>query len=120
VIWALSQVNFAFDRSTEPHVTHDELADAFGLSKSTLSQKAKQVRDILKMSWMTPEYLRESRVDANTLIWWVEVNGLPYDARALPFELQVEAYAKGLIPYVPDLGRDGTAESIVFVKMPKP
>src|ERR1700734_1419227 len=47
VVWALGQVNFLFDRSTEPYVTHDDLADAFGLSKSTLSQKAKQVRDIL-------------------------------------------------------------------------
>jgi Domain of unknown function (DUF6398) len=118
VIWALGQVNFLFDRSTEPHATHDDLADAFGLSKSTLSQKAKQVRDVLKMSWMTTEYLREARVDDNPLVWWVEVDGLPYDARGLPFELQVQAYAKGLIPYVPDLGRDGTAESIVLIKQP--
>src|SRR5580700_5782520 len=32
VICALGQVNFLFDRSTEPYVTHDDLADAFGLS----------------------------------------------------------------------------------------
>jgi hypothetical protein len=36
VVWALGQVNFLFDRSTEPHIAHDDLADAFGLSKSTL------------------------------------------------------------------------------------
>ena len=38
VLWALGQVNFLFDRSTEPYLTHDDLADAFGLSKSTLGQ----------------------------------------------------------------------------------
>ena len=40
VIHALGQVNFLFDRSSEPYVSHDDLAEAFGLSKSTLGQKA--------------------------------------------------------------------------------
>jgi hypothetical protein len=34
VVYALGQVNFLFDRSSEPYVSHDDLADAFGLSKS--------------------------------------------------------------------------------------
>jgi hypothetical protein len=58
VLWALGQVNFLFDRSTEPYVTHDALADAFGLSKSTLGEKAKQIRNMLKMTRATPEFLR--------------------------------------------------------------
>lgn len=41
IVWALGQVNFAFDRESKPHVTHDELAGTFGLSKPTLSNKAK-------------------------------------------------------------------------------
>ena len=49
IVWALGQVNFAFDRESKPHVTHDELAGTFGLSKPTLSNKAKQVRDTLKI-----------------------------------------------------------------------
>jgi Domain of unknown function (DUF6398) len=109
VIWALGQVNFLFDRSSEPYVTHDDLADAFGLSKSTLSQKAKQVRDILQMTWGKPEFLRAEQVDSSPMIWFIEVNGMALDARQLPLEIQVEAYLKGIIPYVPDLGRDGTA-----------
>jgi hypothetical protein len=109
VVWALGQVNFLFDRSTEPHFTHDDLADAFGLSKSTLGQKGKLIRDMLKMTWATPEFLRAERIDDNPVIWFVEVNGLPFDARELPIEIQVEAYLKGIVPYVPSLGRDGTA-----------
>ncbi|HEX3715459.1 MAG TPA: DUF6398 domain-containing protein [Trebonia sp.] len=109
VVWALGQVNFLFDRSTEPYVAQDGLAAAFGLSKSTLGQKGKQIRDMLKMTWGTLEFLRAEIVDANPMIWFIEVNGLPLDARELPVEIQVEAYLKGIIPYVPDLGRDATA-----------
>ena len=48
-------------------------------------------------------------IDANPMIWFIQVNGLAYDVRELPIEIQVEAYLKGVIPYVPDLGRDATA-----------
>jgi hypothetical protein len=109
VVCALGQVNFLFDRSTEPYIAQDQLAAAFGLSKSTLGQKGKQIRDMLKMTWGTPEFLRAEVVDANPMIWFIEVNGLPLDARELPLEIQVKAYLKGIIPYVPDLGRDATA-----------
>jgi Domain of unknown function (DUF6398) len=77
VLWALGQVSFLSDRSTEPYVAHDDLAAAFGLSKSTLGQKAKQIRDTLKMTWATPEFLRAERIDDNPMIWFIEVNGLP-------------------------------------------
>ena len=112
VVWALGQVNFLFDRSTEPYVAHDDLAGAFGPSKSTLGQKGKQIRDMLKMTWATPEFLRAERIDGNPMIWFIEVNGLPFDARELPIEIQVEAYLKGIIPYVPGLGPDSTAAAM--------
>lgn len=116
VVWALGQVNFLFDRSTEPYASHDGLADAFGLSKSTLGQKAKQIRDMLKMTWATPEFLRAERIDDNPMIWYIEVNGLAFDARKLPIEIQVEAYLKGIIPYIPGLGRDGTTAAMAALK----
>ena len=112
VVWALGQVNFLSDPSSEPYVAHDDLAAAFGLSKSTLGQKAKQIRDMLKMTWATPEFLRAERIDDNPMIWFIEVNGLLFDARELPVEIQLEAYLKGIIPYVPGLGRDGTAAAM--------
>jgi hypothetical protein len=117
VLWAFGQVNFLFDRSAEPHAAHDDLADAFGLSKSTLGQKAKQVRDTLKMTWATPEFLRAERIDDNPMIWLIEVNGLTFDARALSVDIQVEAYLKGIIPYVPVLGSDGTAAATSALRL---
>jgi hypothetical protein len=115
-VWALGQVNFLFDRSTGLYVAPDDLAGAFGLSKSTLGQKGKQVRDTLKMTWATPEFLRAEMVDANPMIWFIEVNGLLYDARELPVEIQAEAYRQGVIPYIPDLGHDGTAAAMAVLR----
>jgi hypothetical protein len=109
IVWALGQVNFAFDRESKPHVTHDELAGTFGLSKPTLSNKAKQVRDTLKMSWATPEFLRADVIDSSSMVWFIEIDGFILDARSLPVEIQAQAFAKGIIPYIPALGRDGTA-----------
>ena len=56
VVYALGQVNFLFDSATKPYATADDLSAAFGVAKSTLSAKAKQVRDLTKMSWGTPEF----------------------------------------------------------------
>jgi hypothetical protein len=42
-----------------------------------------------------------SRVDQNPLVWMAEVNGVLVDLRDMPRELQVIAYEKGMIPYVP-------------------
>jgi len=44
VVYALGQVNFLFDSDTKPYATADDLSAAFGVAKSTLSAKAKQVR----------------------------------------------------------------------------
>jgi hypothetical protein len=40
-------------------------------------------------------------LEENPLAWIVEVNGLPVDVRAMPREVQEEAYRLGLIPYLP-------------------
>ena len=107
-LYAVGQVNFLFDRSQEPHTTPDELSAAFGVSKSTMSSKAKQVRDLLKMGHFSAEFQRAARIAQNPAIWFVQVDGMIVDARSIPVELQVEAYRLGVIPYVPALGPDGT------------
>jgi hypothetical protein len=104
VVYALGQINFLFDASSEPHATADELSDAFGISKSTMSGKAKQVRDMLKMSHFSAEFQRADLIADNPAVWFVQVDGLVVDARSIPGDLQVEAYLRGLIPYVPVLG----------------
>ena len=80
---------------------------AFGVAKSTLSAKAKQVRDLTKMSWGTAEFLREDMIEASPMIWYIQVDGLIVDARELPLPVQAQAFELGVIPYIPHLA--GTA-----------
>ncbi len=110
VVYALGQVNFLFDSSTKPYATADDLSASFGVAKSTLGAKAKQVRDLTKMDYGTPEFLREDMVDASPMVWLIQVDGLIVDARELPPPVQAQAFDLGIIPYIPALGRDGTAE----------
>ena len=40
-------------------------------------------------------------MDSNPMAWYIMVDGMILDARSLPRHIQVAAYEKGLIPYVP-------------------
>jgi hypothetical protein len=109
VVHALGYVNFLSDPASEPYVTADQLSAAFGVAKSTMSSKAKQVRDLLRISYFSSEFQRADMVAKNPLAWIIEVNGLAVDARRLSPDIQEEAFRRGLIPYIPALGPDGTA-----------
>jgi hypothetical protein len=109
VVYGLGQANFLFDPTSEPCVTADQLSEAFGLAKSTMGSKAKQVRDLLRISPFSLEFQRADVIDRNPLIWIIEVNGFAVDARHVGLDIQVEAYQRGLIPYIPAFGPDGTA-----------
>ena len=87
VVYALGQVNFLFDSTTKPYATADDLSAAFGVGKSTLSAKAKQVRDSLKMDWGKAEFLREDMIEANPMVWFIQVDGIVLDARYAPPEI---------------------------------
>jgi uncharacterized protein DUF6398 len=90
-------------------VTADQLSAAFGVAKSTMSSKARQVRDLLRISHFSPEFQRADVVAQNPLAWIIEVNGLAVDARHVPPDIQAEAFRRGLIPYIPALGPEETA-----------
>jgi hypothetical protein len=100
VVCALGQVNFLSDSSSEPHRTADELSAAFGVAKTTMGSKAKQVRDMLKLSYLKPEFLRADVIAENPVVWFIEVDGLPMDARSLPLDLQAVAFQRGYIPCI--------------------
>ena len=108
VVYALGHVNFLSDPASEPCVTADQLSAAFGVAKSTMSSKARQVRDLLRISRFSLEFQRAEVVARNPLAWIIEVNGLAVDARHVPPGIQAEAYRRGLIPYIPAPGPDET------------
>ena len=109
VVYALGHVNFLSDPASQPCVTADQLSTAFGVAKSTMTSKARQVRDLLRISHFSLEFQRADVAAQNPLAWIIDVNGLAVDARHVPPGIQAEAYRRGLISYVPALGPDETA-----------
>jgi len=97
----VGRVNFLFDKTQTPHMRADELAQLFGLSKSTVGNKARQIEDILNIGLMDPEWSLPSRMEDNPMAWMISVNGLIMDVRSAPREVQEIAFRKGLIPYLP-------------------
>jgi hypothetical protein len=101
IIYALGTVNFLFDKSQTPHMRADELCAVFGVNQSSGASKAKFIRDTLKMYQLDPNWCLQSRIDDNPMVWILQVNGIMVDIRNMPREVQVIAYEKGLIPYIP-------------------
>ena len=102
IVYALGFVNFLFDKSQEPYLSAADLCAAFGVAKGTGAAKSKEVRDVLDMYQMDPNWGLPSQVDGNPMAWMIMVDGFIVDARHLPSDLQEAAYAKGLIPYLPE------------------
>jgi hypothetical protein len=78
-----------------------ELCTAFGVGQSTASAKARVITDALNVHRMDPRWMLASLIDRNPLVWMAEVNGLVVDLRHMPRAVQVIAFERGLIPYVP-------------------
>lgn len=98
VIYVLGQVNFLFDRTQTPHMSADELAQALGVVKTTMANKAGTINRILDIGIYEPELMRVAMLEQHPLTWMVMVDGLIVDVRTLAPELQEEARRRGLIP----------------------
>ncbi len=101
IIYAITTNNFIFDKSQPIHLTADELCTPFGLSKSTVSNKAREIRDMFNITYLNPEWQLTYLAEDNPAIWLFNVNGFVIDIRMAPVEVQEEAYQRGLIPFVP-------------------
>jgi hypothetical protein len=95
-------VNFLYDSSQTPHVPTRKIWEYFGISSSTAQAKSKQIRDLLNISQLDPDWTLPSKIEQNPMAWMIQVNGLVVDARYMPREVQEDAFRKGLIPYIPD------------------
>lgn len=106
---AIGMVNFLFDSSQKPHISASNLYQWFGIGASTGQGKSKLVRDTLKMRQLDPDWCLPSRMDDNPMVWLLSVNGLLMDIRQAPLGAQVEAFRRGLIPYIPGHQEDSEA-----------
>ena len=101
IIHVLGQLNFLSDKTSQPHMTMAEICAAFGVGQSTASAKARVIFDALHTNRMDPTWMLKSIAERNPLVWMAEVNGMLVDLRDMPREVQVIAYEKGMIPYIP-------------------
>jgi hypothetical protein len=62
VLYALGQINHLFDPRSHPHPTGDVLAAAVGVPQVTLTNKAKAVRDLLRLRPLDREFARREHL----------------------------------------------------------
>jgi hypothetical protein len=66
-IYVIGSVNFLFDRTQRPHLTGDQLSQLVGVPKSTLANKAKVIRDLLRLGQLAPEFSRQALLESHGL-----------------------------------------------------
>lgn len=62
VLYVLGQLNYLFDPRNDPHLTGDELATVVGVPQTTLTNKAKAVRDLLRLKPLDRAFSRREHL----------------------------------------------------------
>ncbi len=111
-IYTVGSVSFLFYRTQRPHLTGDDLSELTGVPKSTLANKAKRIRDVLRIGPLEPEFCRRELLASNPMASMVSVKGFIVDARTMPPEVQAEERRRGLIPDLPAGGAAGPGREV--------
>jgi hypothetical protein len=101
ILHALGMVNFLFDPSQKPHIRSSDLSHRLGVNQNSVASKSKLIRSLFKMYPFDHHWCLPSRQASTPMVWYIMVNGYIVDAREMPRDVQVIAFEKGLIPYVP-------------------
>ena len=88
VIHAIGSINFLFDKSFEPYVTAEQISDYFGTKKSTVSNKARQIKDMFKLGYYDTNFSTQKMTENNPFNDMVMVNGLIVPLSSIPEDLQ--------------------------------
>lgn len=88
VVYAIGSINFLFDKSFEPYITAQEISDYFKTKNSTVSNKAKQIREMLKLDIFDNEFSTKHTKENNPFNNFVTVDGLIVPLSSLPENLQ--------------------------------
>lgn len=98
IVHVIGTVNFLFDKTQVPHMTATQLSERAGVSKASAETRSREIRKLLKIVQLEPEWSRPSQLEHNPFAWMIEVDGIIVDARSLPEHVQHEARRLGLIP----------------------
>jgi hypothetical protein len=101
IVRAVGGVNFLHDKSQTPYMRSTDIDHYLGTSPSSGAAKLAAIRKLFKMYQLDPNWTLPSKMDANPMVWMLQVNGFMVDVRHAPREVQEIAFNKGLIPYIP-------------------
>lgn len=102
VVHAIGATNFLFDSSQLPHCRAPEIYTFFGTAASTSQSKSREIRNMLDMSAFNFKWQLPALLARNPAVWMVQVNGMIFDIRELPAEIQQQAWEQGIIPFLPE------------------
>lgn len=89
VVHAIGQVNFLYDKSFQPYISFDELNEYFGTSKSSVGNKAADIRKMFKMDRFNNfEFMTGTLKENNPALNMVMVDGYFVPLSAIPEEYQ--------------------------------
>ncbi len=88
VVYAIGSINFLFDKSFEPYMTAEQINDYFGTKSSTVSNKARQIKDMFDMWHFNPEFSTQKMTESNPFHKMVMVDGFIVPIDTLPEDLQ--------------------------------
>jgi hypothetical protein len=98
VVYAIGSINFLFDKSFEPFMTSEQLCGYFDQKTSTVSAKAKIIKDMFKMRYYDQEFSTRKMADSSPYNNFVMVDGFILPLNSLSEEMQKmvkEARSKG-------------------------
>ena len=76
VIYALGQINFLFDKSNEPYAAADDICDYFNTKKSTVSNKARDIREMFNMGHFDSEFSLSNILESQPSFYIDEESGM--------------------------------------------
>jgi hypothetical protein len=98
IVYAIGSINFLFDKSFEPYRTAEQISEYFGTKNSTVSNKAREINEMLDIWHFNPEFSTKKMLEFNPLKQMVMVDGIIVSINSLPDDLQQivrDARAKG-------------------------
>ena len=101
VIYAIGQINFLFDKTSEPYAKPDDICNYFNTKKSTVSNKARDIREMFNMGHFDKEFSLKSMLEIQPTFYIDEKSGMiiPEEFMINPmdsyFDEAYEHFAKG-------------------------
>ena len=98
VVYAIGSINFLFDKSFEPYITAEQINEYFVTKGSTVSNKAREIKDMFDMWHFSPDFSTQRMTANNPFNQMVMVDGYIVPIDTLPDDLQQmvrEARTKG-------------------------